>query len=42
MGLGLSLVQAIVAEHGGTLSIRSELGAGTEVEVVLPDLPADG
>ncbi|MBD7918931.1 PAS domain-containing protein [Cellulomonas sp. Sa3CUA2] len=38
VGLGLSLVQAIVAEHGGTLTIDSELGSGTQVEVVLPDL----
>lgn len=39
VGLGLSLVQAVVAEHGGTLDIRSEVGVGTQVEVVLPDLP---
>ncbi|QCX27381.1 sensor histidine kinase [Nocardioides jishulii] len=39
IGLGLSLVQAVVAEHGGTLDIRSEVGVGTQVEVVLPDLP---
>ena len=39
VGLGLSLVRSIVDEHGGTLDIRSELGAGTQVEVVVPDLP---
>ena len=39
VGLGLSLVQAIVDEHGGTLTIDSEPGVGTSVEVVLPDLP---
>ena len=38
VGLGLSLVQAIVDEHGGRLTIDSELGNGTRVEVVLPDL----
>jgi len=45
VGLGLSLVKAIVDEHGGTLAIDSEPGVGTRVEVVLPDLPgppADG
>ncbi|MDQ0425173.1 sensor histidine kinase [Cellulomonas iranensis] len=39
VGLGLSLVQAIVDEHGGTLSIDSTPGAGTRVDVVLPDVP---
>lgn len=39
VGLGLSLVQAIVDEHDGTLVIDSEPGKGTRVEVVLPDLP---
>ena len=39
VGLGLSLVQAIVDESDGTLSIDSEPGHGTRVEIVLPDLP---
>ncbi len=39
VGLGLSLVQSIVHEHAGTLTIDSEPGVGTQVEVVLPDLP---
>lgn len=41
VGLGLSLVEAIVTDHDGSLSIDSEPGAGTTVEVVLPDLPPD-
>lgn len=39
VGLGLSLVQAVVDAHGGTLTIDSRPGAGTRVEVELPDLP---
>ncbi len=35
-GLGLSVVKALVALHGGRLSIRSEIGVGTEVTVALP------
>jgi signal transduction histidine kinase len=38
VGLGLSLVQTIVDEHRGTVTFDSELGAGTTVEVTLPDL----
>lgn len=38
VGLGLSLVQAIVDAHGGTLTIDSRPGAGTTVKIELPDL----
>jgi signal transduction histidine kinase/ActR/RegA family two-component response regulator len=34
-GLGLSLVREIVDRCGGTLDIKSELGAGTEVTITL-------
>jgi signal transduction histidine kinase len=37
VGLGLTLVQALVSEHRGTLTIDSEPGRGTEVVVRLPD-----
>jgi signal transduction histidine kinase len=35
-GLGLAIVQAIVAAHGGTVSIESEHLQGTIVSVTLP------
>jgi signal transduction histidine kinase len=35
-GLGLAIVNRIVADHGGTLHIRSVVGAGTTVIVSLP------
>ncbi len=35
-GLGLSIVEAIVTAHGGTVGLTSELGRGTVVAVHLP------
>jgi two-component system OmpR family sensor kinase len=35
-GLGLSLVQAIIRRHGGTISIRSQVEVGTEILMKLP------
>ena len=35
-GLGLAIVQDIVHQHGGELSVRSEVGAGTSFTVQLP------
>lgn len=35
-GLGLAIVKSLVANHGGTLSISSELGVGTKVLVEFP------
>jgi PAS domain S-box-containing protein len=40
-GLGLSIVQGIVARHGGSVSVESELGAGTIFTVTLPYAPID-
>jgi two-component system, OmpR family, heavy metal sensor histidine kinase CusS len=35
-GLGLSICKALVTAHGGTISIKSDLGHGTEVRVRFP------
>ena len=37
-GIGMAIVYRIVEEHGGKLSVQSELGEGTTIHV---DLPAD-
>ncbi|HEX8823903.1 MAG TPA: PAS domain-containing sensor histidine kinase [Archangium sp.] len=41
LGLGLSLVQELLAVHGGRLHFQSELDQGTTVTFVLPLAPAE-
>jgi cell cycle sensor histidine kinase DivJ len=40
-GLGLNLVKSLTELHDGTLNIESELGAGTQVYVHLPQSPLE-
>jgi signal transduction histidine kinase len=35
-GIGLSLAQQIVEEHGGRIQVKSEMGKGTEFVILLP------
>jgi signal transduction histidine kinase len=42
MGIGLSTVAGIVRAHGGFVTIRSQVGEGTEFAVYLPALAPEG
>lgn len=42
MGLGLGMVQRIVSEHGGRVTVKSEMGAGTKFILNLPRGKDDG
>ena len=38
-GLGLSSARGIIQRHGGTLTVRSQLGKGSTFRVSLPTAP---
>ncbi len=40
-GLGLALVRAVAGAHGGSVTVRSTLGKGSEFEIVLPSAGQD-
>jgi signal transduction histidine kinase len=40
IGLGLPLTKKIIEEHGGQITVASEVGAGTTFTVTLPRTPA--
>ena len=41
-GLGLAIAKNIIDGLGGTISIRSEVGGGTEMRIELPRRPSEG
>jgi signal transduction histidine kinase len=41
-GLGLSICHSIVTNHGGTLTVTSEVGKGSTFRVELPAAPVEG
>lgn len=44
-GLGLSIVKNTIEQHRGTISVKSEVGAGSTFEIILPcgpELPMSG
>ncbi len=40
-GLGLAITKAIIDQHGGSIELRSSVGAGTTVTATLPVVPTD-
>ena len=41
-GLGLATVRRVVAEHGGEVSMQTDVGKGTQFTLTLPASQSDG
>jgi two-component system, NtrC family, nitrogen regulation sensor histidine kinase NtrY len=41
-GLGLAVVQSVISDHGGRISVESEMGIGTSFHIFLPVKPGPG
>ena len=41
VGLGLAIAQEIISAHSGRISVRSHIGEGTTMEIILPLAPPD-
>jgi signal transduction histidine kinase len=41
-GLGLAVVRAVARAHGGSVTVRSVLGHGTDFEILLPAVKEPG
>ncbi|MDE3110637.1 MAG: hypothetical protein KGL02_11930, partial [Acidobacteriota bacterium] len=39
-GLGLAVVQSVISDHGGRISVESEMGIGTSFHIYLPVKPS--
>jgi two-component system, OmpR family, sensor kinase len=40
-GLGLSIVKQIIEAHGGSISVKSDVGIGTVMTLILPTFPSE-
>jgi PAS domain S-box-containing protein len=38
-GLGMAICHSLITQHGGDILVRSEVGRGTEIEILLPHQP---
>ena len=41
IGLGLALTRKLIEDHGGQITVRSEMGTGTTFNVILPREPGE-
>jgi signal transduction histidine kinase len=41
VGLGLAIAKRVVENHGGTISIESTMGKGTQMTILVPEAAAE-